>query len=282
MKRLFLHTIKGTLSHSQILGSFIFVLVLALIVAYAMAPSFISQLSSSHLSLTVKHIEYLQYTSGWYAGLVILSLSFIATTVAFSLSYQTGTLPYLIRYSKLKISTYFISIYSGNLIALIILELLFTAITVVMFPYNGLGFTVTPSKIEIIILFIILSSMFIISFIIFLELLVIKLRAFRLQNLFNLIPGIIGLIFYSILVFAPTIKSPAFYYSNPYMATIISLYYGYFGSFAEFSANKEVALNLSLDLLSLSIVAWIVILNIINSILVRKIYYVSIEEGRTM
>jgi len=66
------------------------------------------------------------------------------------------------------------------------------------------------------------------------------------------------------------------------MTAEILLYDGFSGSFEFYTANNEVTLHLSLGLLTLSAIAWIVILNIINYILFRKIYYVSIEEGRTM
>jgi len=80
-----------------------------------------------------------------------------------------------------------------------------------------------------------------------------------------------------------TLKSPAVYYYNPYMAVEILLYDGYFGSFKFANATGvETTLNLSITLLSLSIIAWIVMLNAINFILLRKMYYTSIEEGRTM
>jgi len=284
MKRLFLYTVKRTLTSPALLGwGILFALFWGVIAAFVGAPSFISQLSSFHLPSAIEHTEYLYYASGWYADLVILSLSAIATSVAVTLSYQTGTLPYLIRYSKLKTSTYFTSMYSGSLIASLILELLFTAIITLMFSYNGVGITVTPSNIGIIILAIILGSIFIISFATFLNLIMIKIHAYRLQNLFNYIPLIIGFLFYAIFAFAPPTKSSMFYYSNPYMSGIVLLYKGYTGSFKLlFSANNEVPIHLSLGLLSLSIVAWVVALNVINLVLVRKISYANIEEGRTM
>jgi len=256
--------------------------------AYVEAPSFISQLSSSlkqvptAIQHSIEQMAYLQYTSVWYVDLVILSLSSIGTGVAFILYYQTGTLPYLIRYSKLKTSTYFISIYSGNLIASLILEALLTAMTVYMFSNNSVGISVSPSKIEIIIPTILLGSIFFVSFATFLDLIIIKLHAYRLQNLFDYIPLILGFLAFAIFSYV-TLKSPAVYYSNPYMAISILLYYGYFGSFNFVNAaGVDVTLNLSLALLFLSTVAWIVILNLINYILFRKIYYVSLEEGRMM
>jgi len=283
MKRLFLYTIKRTLVNPIMIGeAILFVLFWGVIIAYLEAPSFISQLQ--HVSLAYKNTAYLQYTSVWYASLVILSLSTISTGIAYILTYQTGTLPYLIRYTKLKTSTYFTSLYSGNLIASLILELLLTAIITLMFSYNSVGITVTPSNIGILILTIILGSVFFISFSTFLNLLVIRLRAYKLINLFNYIPSIIGFIFFALFAFATTtIKSPAIYYSNPYMATIILLYYGYLGSFKLYGAAGTVmSLHLSIGLLSLSIVAWTVILNVINSVLARKIQYVNIEEIRIM
>lgn len=66
------------------------------------------------------------------------------------------------------------------------------------------------------------------------------------------------------------------------MATSILLYYGYTGSFNFVNATGVETLNLSFALLLLSIVAWIATLNLINIVLVRKIYHASLEEGRIM
>ena len=248
--------------------------------AYVQAPNFISKLPSSLKQAGMEETVYLRFTSVWYATLIILSLSAIAVGIASILYYQTGTLPYLIRYSKLGASTYFASLYLGNLVASFILEALLTISVVYMFSNNGIGISATPSKLEIIIPTILLSSIFFISFAVFLNLAVIKFNAYRFQNLFNYIPLVLGFLAFSIFTYM-TIESPAVYYSNPYMAIQILLYYGYSGSF-EFSNATGVVTTLDLSpiLLFLSIIAWIVILNVINFILLRKIYYLSIEEGR--
>jgi len=291
MKRLLLYIIKSILTNPQLLGyGILFILFWGVIGAYVEAPSFIHQLSSSlskdnvptAIQNSIEQTAYLQYTSDWYADLVILSLSSIATGIASVLYYQTGTLPYLIRYSKLKASTYFTSLYSGTLIASFILEALLTVAVVFLFSNNGIGIAVTPSKVEIIILSIILASIFFISFATFLRLIIIKLHAYSLRNLFNFIPLILGYLVFAIFTFI-TPNSSAVYYSNPYMTISILLYYGYNGGFNYISTNgAETTLNLSLPLLLLTTVAWIVVLNIINFTLVRKIYYASLEEGRIM
>jgi len=284
MKRLLLYTIKSILTHPGVIGwGVLFVLFWDVAGAYLQAPSFIHQLPSSLQQFpSIEHSIYLQYTSTWYASLVILSLSSVAMGVAYILYYQTGTLPYLIRYSKLTTTTYFTSLYSGNLIASLILEALLTAVTVYMFSNNGIGISAIPSKIEIIILTILLSSIFFVSFSTFLNLIIIKLHAYRFQNLLNYIPLILGYLAFATFTYV-TLKSPAVYYSNPYMAIEILLYEGYFGSFKFANATgAETTLNLSITLLSLSIIAWIVMLNVINFILLRKMNYTSIEEGRTM
>jgi len=288
MKRLLLYTIKSILTHPGIIGwGVLFVLFWDVAGAYIQAPSFIKELSSAlnqvppEYQHSLEQTYYLRYASTWYASLVILSLSSVAIGVAYMLYYQTGTLPYLIRYSKLKISTYFTSLYSGNLIASLILELLLTAAATLMFSNNGLGMTVTPSNIGIIILAIVLASIFIISFSAFLNLLAIKLHAFKLQNLFNFIPSILGFLAFAMFAFA-TQTSPIAYYSNPYMTAEILLYYGFSGSFDFYTAGNEITLQLSPGLLTLSVIAWIVILNLINYILARRIHYARIEEGRMM
>ena len=67
------------------------------------------------------------------------------------------------------------------------------------------------------------------------------------------------------------------------MAIEILLYDGYFDKFEFTNASGvETTLNLSFGLLLLSTVAWTVVINVVNYILVRKMYYVSLEEGRTM
>jgi len=283
MKRLLLYTIKQILTHPGIIGwGVLFVLFWDVAGAYFQAPSFIHQLPSYIQQFpSIEHSIYLQYTSTWYASLVILSLSSVAMGVAYMLYYQTGTLPYLIRYSKLTTTTYFTSLYSGNLIASLILELLLTVAATLMFSHNGVGITVTPSNIGIIILAIVLASIFIISFSAFLDLLAIKLQAFRLQNLFNFIPSILGFLAFAMFAFT-TLTSPIAYYSNPYMTAEILLYEGFSGSFEFYTASNEVTLRLSLGLLTLSAIAWIVILNVVNYILARRIQYVNVEEGRAM
>jgi len=277
MKMLLLYTIKAILTNPQLLGwGILFDLFWGVMGAYVIAPHVFSDVPPSE-----KPTAYLQYTSIWYADLVIMSLSAIAVSITMMLYYQTGTLPYLIRYSKLKTSTYFISMYSGSLIASLILELLITITTVLMFS-NSIGVAVTPSSIGIIMLTIILGSIFFISFSTFLNLIVIEFHAYRLQNFFNFLPLMLGFLAYAVFTFV-VITSSAVYYSYPFLTIPTLLYYGYFGSFKfENVAGNEITLNLSLPLLSLSIIAWIVVLNVINYILVRKMYYVSLEEGRIM
>jgi len=161
------------------------------------------------------------------------------------------------------------------------LELSLTVAATLMFSSDGLGMTVTPLNIGIIILAIVLSSIFIVSFSAFLNLLAIKLHAFKLQNLFNFIPSILGFLAFAMFAFT-ILTSPIAYYSKPYMTAEILLYYGFSSSFDFYTAGNEITQQLSLGLLTLSAIAWIVILNLINYILARRIHYASIEEGRMM
>ncbi|BFI74450.1 hypothetical protein [Sulfurisphaera ohwakuensis] len=57
---------------------------------------------SSHLSIEV----YEFYTSSWYGVLVLLSFSSIGVSISYIIAYHTGSIPYLLRYSKMKAYDY--------------------------------------------------------------------------------------------------------------------------------------------------------------------------------
>ncbi|QXJ29093.1 hypothetical protein J5U23_01962 [Saccharolobus shibatae B12] len=275
MKRLFTYIVKRTLLNPNLIGwGILYIVFWGIIGAYIMAPGFLKE-----IPFTNEKIIYQNYVAVWYSDLVILSLSALAVSIAFILFYQTGTLPYLLRYSKLKASTYVLSIYLGFLVVGLIIELLMTAVIPFMFSNNGTGIITYPSEIPTLIPILILGSLFFISFSTFLAIITIKFKGMRMQNLISFIPLILGFIFYSLFTFSeyPNILD----YTSPYLSMMLLLYYGYTGNIPPINFQNAQE-RVSVDALILSSVLWTLIITIIDIIMIRRIYFTNIEESRQL
>ncbi|WP_238699160.1 hypothetical protein [Saccharolobus sp. E5-1-F] len=185
----------------------------------------------------------------------------------------------MLRYSKLKASTYIFSFYLGFLVIGLIIELLMTIVIPYMFSNNGIGITTLPSQIPILIPIIILGSLFFISFSTLLVLITIKFKGMRIQNLISFIPLILGFIFYSLLTFSEYPSSLD--YISPYLSIMLLLYYGYTGNIPpiNFQNTQE---SVSLETIILSSILWTLVITIIDVIIIRRIYYTNIEESRQL
>ena len=275
MKRVLIYTTKRILKSPSVIGwGILFILFWGFIGAYIFAPSFAKEIPSEYLNTS-----YQSYTAAYYADLIILSLSSIAVSISFMIFYQTGTLPYLLRYSKIKISSYLISIYSGIMIAVLIIGLLITFSISIMFSNNGLGISTYPSKPYIIIPVIVLGTLFFTSFSIFLVLIQVKLGTMKLQNLFGYIPLILGFLFYSLYTFS-TNYPQILDYISPYLLIILLLYYGYSGGIPPVNIQNSDTVSLSTVVL-LSLV-WTIAFTVIDMMLLRKIQFVDVEEARQL
>ncbi|QGA53693.1 hypothetical protein GFS03_03320 [Sulfolobus sp. E5-1-F] len=86
MRRLFTYVVKRNLTNPNLIGwGILFILFWGIIGAYLMAPGFIKQIPSIYTK-----IIYQSYVAVWYSDLVILSLSSLAVSIAFTLFYQSG------------------------------------------------------------------------------------------------------------------------------------------------------------------------------------------------
>ncbi|WP_338598460.1 hypothetical protein V6M85_07565 [Sulfolobus tengchongensis] len=275
MRRFLIYIVKRLLLNPNLVGwGILYILFWGSIGAYLMAPSFIKQIPTAYISKV-----YQSYVASWYADLVTLSLSALAVSVAFMLFYQTGTLPYLFRYSRLKESTYIVSVYSGTLIAGLAIELSLTGLISVIFSNNGIGITIYPHEFYILIPFILLANLFFISLSTFLVLLTIKFNGMRVQNLISFTPLVLGFLFYSLFTFSEYPKTLD--YTSPYLSLILLLYYGYSGNTPPANLQNPQS-SASLELVIISSILWVLILTLANIILIRRIYFTNIEESKQL
>jgi len=271
MKRLLKYTTIRVLRNPNVISwGILFTLFWGVIGAYLMAPSFAKQIPPQFLK-----IAYQGYVGAWYADLVILSLASIATSITFVLLYQSGTLPYLIRYSKLKVSGYLTSIYLGTLAAAFIIELIMTAIVTLMFSNNGLGIQVQPLNVYFLVPLLIIGCVFFTSFSTFLALITVKLNLVRLNRAIAFLPLILGFLTFALFTYS-TVSNSILYYTSPFSSLILLLYYAYTNSLTLGLTEFSVDVNYLL----LSLILWIVALSYINLLLSKRIYFISVEEER--
>ncbi|MEM1645261.1 MAG: hypothetical protein QXL96_05245 [Ignisphaera sp.] len=250
----------------------IFVLFWSFLGAYIIVGNFLKYIPQPYINEV-----YPNYVAGWYADLIIISMSSIGVSIAYILYFQTGTLPYLFRYSKLTPSSYLASMYLGLISSSLIIELLLTLSVFLMFSNNGVGVIVAPANIPYILLSLILAGLFMISFSLFLVLLSLRLGGIRLQYFINFIPLVLGYLFFSMFTFSeyPEILD----YISPYLSLMLLFYYSYNGNIPPINIQSTQHIG-SFELVIFSILLWSFALILVDIYLMRKLYYRSIEEGR--
>ncbi|BCU66752.1 hypothetical protein HS7_01890 [Sulfolobales archaeon HS-7] len=280
--RLLYYLIRKLLTNPYVLGwSIAFTLFWVFMGAYVFSTD-IAYLNPS-VPLQYYHETVYYYTAGWTGSIVLFSLGSFCTTLTSILYYQTGALSHLFRYSKLTPVYYLSSIYAGSVISSVVIGGLLTAITYMIFS-NKFGFNVYPKALMTLLLYIVLSSVFLVSFSMLLDIIVLRTSR-KMAGLINFIPLILAYVFgygYLFINFDNTV------YFNPYTVIetlVISSYLGkpvpinYFAYYTATNVSTSSGL-ISLPLSILSLVVWTVVLTYISIVELRKLYYKPSQEGR--
>lgn len=220
------------------------------------------------------------YTSGWFGTATLFSFSAIAVSSVIALYHHTGSLPYAFRYTRLTPSEYLLSFFSGTVATSVIYSIVMTVLTYTMYSAK-FGFDIPPNNLGYIIIFSILSGMFMMSFAMLLEILMVRYIGVKNSNFVSFIPLILGFVFGYAYIFISGIPSILLYLS-PYNAIEGLLYFGYAGSPAPLSLTllSPNPVTLSPYYLAASLVMWTILLSGIDVLLFRKIQYVPLEEAR--
>lgn len=223
------------------------------------------------------------YTSSWYGILVLLSFSSIGVSLSFSISYHTGSIPYLIRYSKMKAYDYISGITIAGLVTSLVYSLILLAVVDLFFSQH-FGIQMTPANIPLIIISSILAGFFFVSFSLFLELIVIKYLGFNpaTRQAVDFIPLILGYLFgFSALY----LNLDNLIYASPFVDIEYLLteeYYGhtiYMNSLVNNTATSTSQV-FSTVIGLLVLIIWIIALFSVSLLLFNRIYYRNIYEGK--
>jgi hypothetical protein len=218
------------------------------------------------------------YTATAYGNLLMLSLSGASVTIASSLLYSSKSIRYVTKYTKLSPSRFLLENLTSSLIALLAISaVMFISVTGVFFAKFGL--VVMPVNAAGLFFSIFLGTLFVYALALFLNLSVIILRAPKSASFISFLPLILAFTAYASL----WVDFGNITYFSPFNC-IVSVCYYYFSGKAPPTGNfllqgEPTLVNVGLTIASL--VAWSVILMMLNVVLLRKMRGVGIEEIRT-
>jgi len=218
------------------------------------------------------------YTATAYGNLLMLSLSEASVTIASSLLYSSKSIRYVTKYTKLSPSRFLLENLASSLIALLAISaVMFISVKGVFFV--RFGFAVMPVDAVGLFFSVFLGTLFIYALVLFLNFSAIILRAPKSASFISFIPLILAFTAYASL----WIDFGNVTYFSPFNC-IVSVCYYYFSGKAPPTGNfpvegEQTLVNVSLAIGSL--VAWSIILMMLNVILLRQMRGVGVEEIRT-
>lgn len=222
------------------------------------------------------------YTAGYAGVLVLLSFSSIGVVMTKSVTYQSGSIPYLLRYSRMKNVDYLSGLTIAGLLSSLVYSLSLIAIVDVLFSYH-FGFQIPPADIALIVLSALLSGLFFTFFSLTLELVRIKFLGFNpaTSQAVDFIPLILGYLFGFGALY---LNLNDLVYLSPFSDVEYLVTEGYYGHKVPLNAlgsytshASSTAFSPELGLLTLS--AWIVVLSVVSLLFFNRIYYRNINEG---
>ncbi|NON61471.1 hypothetical protein [Acidianus sp. RZ1] len=280
MKKLVLYIVKRFLTSKPLIGWGIL-----LTFFWIFVGAYLESSSLNSVPTSIFKEAYYTYTTNWFMFAIIYSLSALATTVSNTITYQTGSLPFLFKFGKLTPRKYLASVYVGVEIVSLVIGLLMTAFTTILFSTNGKGVFVYPANIPITILAILLAGFFMTSLAFLLDIVVIKYLGLKNQNFVSFIPLILVFIFYFLYIYS-TFKSAIPDYLSPFNALMLIAGIGFYGkalpvSMGQFTAGMETSVpSVSLTYLVASALIWGIVLSVIDTVLIKKITLRNINEGK--
>lgn len=218
------------------------------------------------------------YTATAYGNLLMLSLSGASVSIASSLLYSSKSIRYVTKYTKLSPSRFLLENLISSLVALLAISaVMFISVTGVFFVRFGL--VIIPVDAIGLSFSIFSGTLFIYALAFFLNSSVIILRAPKSASFISFLPLIFAFTAYASL----WIDFGNVTYFSPFNC-IVSVCYYYFSGQSPPTGNFLVQGGQNLVNVSLaigSLLAWSIVLMMLNVVLLRKMRGVGVEEIRT-
>ncbi|MUN27903.1 hypothetical protein [Sulfuracidifex metallicus] len=224
------------------------------------------------------------YVSTWFGVVILLSFSASSVTTSSIVSYHTGGLPHLFRFSRMTPLYFVVSIVLSNLVVIGVIGAYMLIAVYGMFSY-AFSSPFPPNDLIMCILTIFLSGLFFSSMSLFLGILSSKLNR-GMSRFVDFLPLILGYLFgYAYLY----VNFGSLVYVSPFNSIELLGESAYSGKGAPLDfakASVQIAMNnnnyvqASDLLMSLSLLVWFMLIVIADVFLVRRLYLNPLEEGK--
>jgi hypothetical protein len=239
------------------------------------------------MSANVPKVAAVYYTAAWFGTVLLLSSSSYAESMSYMLSFQTGSLPYLMRFSKLTPRYYLASLYVASLLVTLAVTAVTTPGVILLFSYH-FGEVITPASWGLAILSAALAGAFYMPFVLLVEELTLMLSP-KVQTAIPFVP--LMLAYLSAFTYV-NLKVGYAVYLDPFMAidalaiqsfltTRIPLNFASLTTpeyFLSGGTKQEPIFDPVLAVAS--VLTWIALLSLASMTLFRRLYYRSPEEAR--
>ncbi|BCU69633.1 hypothetical protein [Stygiolobus caldivivus] len=215
------------------------------------------------------------YTASWYGTVVLMSTSMFASSIGMMISYHSGGLSFLTRFSRLTPKYYLLSLYLTVTLTLLIVSVLMSVGVISLFSYR-FGELILPKDWGLSFFDVVLSGMFYVPLVLLLEEATV-VTSRKLSRAVAFIPYFLAIMFG---FFYSNSDSTNMAYYNPFV--VIEL-------LAEQSfSTKPIPLNyndlhgptLNIGYSIASVLIWSLLLSLASIAMLRRLYYKPLEEGR--
>ena len=222
-------------------------------------------------------VALLQFSAISYGSIALFSLSSLAISIAYTIYYASSALVYGFRYTKLTPISYVGTLLGSSSVLGIFLSVIMLVCTFGIFSAK-FGFNLLPVNAVAAVGVSALAGIFMMTFSMFLVLLVVNYMGLQNIDLVTFVPLILafGLGLSTISTSLPI----GVLYASPYNAIQSLLYMSYGGLAPHAQLTDPTSSVLQWQYMLVSLVAWIVLLLGVDSFLLRRLKPRQVEEGR--
>jgi|SRR5579884_554246 hypothetical protein len=228
-------------------------------------------------SVPKQAVAALSYASSYYGTITLFSFSTIAISISYTLYYGSSALAYCFRYTKLTPSGYFLSLLGAASVMATIMSAIMLSATYALFSWK-FGVNLYPYQPLASLALSAISGAFMMVLAMALVLVVINYAGVKNITFVGFIPLVMSYIFGFGQLY--TTIPEYIEYASPFTA-ISSLLYASYGGFAipKVFINPSAG-TLNPSILLLSLIAWLLVLAVLDTQLLRRIRPRAIEEAR--
>jgi hypothetical protein len=221
------------------------------------------------------------YTSSWYGVAGTFSLASLCVGLCYYFLFTTSSLPYVTKYGKVSLSSFFLQIISGTFIYSSLLAIILMLCTYGIFSH-ALSYNLLPANPWFALLVIGIGGLFYYLLAVVIILILILLRKIKSVRLVSFLPMMISYALVFLQVFG--VANEILVYASPFNNIYSLAAYTYFGKPIplewENTTEKSVLINPTYCILIL--LAWMIILTMANICLMRGVKEIPTEELREL